>query len=229
MARKLRTSPAGIPQHLYRVARPDIVALPDAQDKQQYLQYLCQYARRYQVALHAWAMTDTQVQLLVTPATATGISSMFQATGRLYVQHYNQKYHHKGGIWQDRYKSSLILSDDFLLAVHQYIEQGCFASSGQADSLQSSALPGHEDSIQYITEHASMLALAETRQQRQQVWLARCVQSLPASMQQQIGQALKMGLALGDEHFIKRLESVIGRRLLAGKPGRPRKNAAATG
>lgn len=229
MARKLRTSPAGIPQHLYRVARHDIVALPDAQDKQQYLQYLCQYAQRYQVALHAWAMTDTQVQLLVTPATGTGISSMFQATGRLYVQHYNQKYHHKGGIWQDRYKSSLILSDDYLLAVYQYIEQGCFASGGQADSLQSSALPVDEDSIQYTTEHASMLALAETWQQRQQVWQGRCAQPLLPGMKQQIEQALKMGLALGDEHFIKRLETVIGRRLLAGKPGRPRKTAAATG
>ena len=107
----------------------------------------------------------------------------------------------------------------------QYIEQGCFAVPGLADSLQSSAGRCSKDSVGAITEHASMLNLADTKTKRQEIWQARCQTPLSQSMQSQIGQALKMGLALGDEHFIRRLETVIGRRLLAGKPGRPKKSA----
>ncbi|AXR04989.1 transposase [Salinimonas sediminis] len=252
MARKLRTSPAGIPQHIHRLSRPALSALPDDEDKAVYLKALANYATRYQVAVHAWGMSDSQLQLLVTPKTDGGISSMLQATGRIYAQHYNQKYAHRGGIWQDRYKASLILADDYLIAVYRYIDRLLFVEGSTiphvaanaanepitADTKKaigshslhaqprgwSSAYENqHGASTALLTPHSRYIALGDTPQDRQQAYQQLFSNVLPEAQLADIRKALKMSLALGDEHFIKRLEQVIGRRLLAGKPGRPKK------
>lgn len=255
MARKLRTSPAGIPQHIHRLSRPGLSALPDDEDKAVYLKALANYATRYQVAVHAWGMSDSQLQLLVTPKTDGGISSMLQATGRIYAQHYNQKYAHRGGIWQDRYKASLILADDYLLAVYRYIDRLLFvdgsttqqaaakaanepiipeADSSAMESCSLHAQPQgwssayenqHGASTALLTPHSRYLALGDTPNDRQQAYQQLFSNVLPDTQLADIRKALKMSLALGDEHFIKRLEQVIGRRLLAGKPGRPKKSS----
>ncbi|QPG05592.1 transposase [Salinimonas marina] len=208
-----------------------MAVLADDDDKQIYLAALSEYAERYEVAIHAWGMTATQLQILVTPQTSNGISSMLQATGRMYAQHFNTKYDHRGGIWQDRYKASLILSDEYSLAVYRYIDRLMFCSQQLQEqtppSLYSSAQENKYGSGQSIvTPHPSYQALGDTPSQRQQAYHALCATLLPAEQVAQIEKALRMSLALGDEHFIKRLEHVTGRRLLEGKPGRPRKTPA---
>lgn len=229
MARKLRTAPAGIPQHIYRVARAGLTTLADNEDKATYLEALMLYANRYDVAIHAWGMTATQLQILVTPHTDNGIASMLQATGRIYAQHFNQKYSHKGGIWQDRYKASLILSDDYLLGVYQYIDRLLFRqdeSTEQTLTHSSAQYNMYGIGTNDLTPHSSYLALGETSQQCQQAYHSLCATPLESEQVEQIEKALRMSLALGDEHFIKRLENVTGRRLLEGKPGRPRSRTA---
>lgn len=231
MARKLRTAPPGIPQHIHRVARSELTVLADEEDKRIYLEALSEYAARYEVAIHAWGMTATQLQVLVTPQTSNGISSMLQATGRMYAQHFNTKYDHRGGIWQDRYKASLILSDEYLLAVYRYIDRLMFCpqqGQGQEQTpIHSSAQENKYGMGQpVVTPHSSYVGLGDTPSQRQQAYHALYATLLPPEQVAQIEKALRMSLALGDEHFIKRLEHVIGRRLLEGKPGRPRKTPA---
>jgi putative transposase len=62
------------------------------------------------------------VHLLATPKIENGVSLMMQSLGRYYVRYINQTYHRTGTLWEGRYKSSLVDSDNYFLIVARYIE-----------------------------------------------------------------------------------------------------------
>ena len=62
------------------------------------------------------------VHMLVTPMKDHGISDMMQALGRRYVYYINKTYRRTGTLWEGRYKSSLVDSDQYLLTCMRYIE-----------------------------------------------------------------------------------------------------------
>lgn len=45
-----------------------------------------------------------------------------QSIGRRYAQYFNRCYHRSGSLWEGRYKSSLVDTDDYLLMCYRYIE-----------------------------------------------------------------------------------------------------------
>lgn len=51
-----------------------------------------------------------------------GVSAMMQSLGRMYVRYFNQKYKRTGTLWEGRFTSSLIDSEENLLTVYRYIE-----------------------------------------------------------------------------------------------------------
>jgi putative transposase len=65
---------------------------------------------------------SNHVHLLVTPAQAGGVASMIQILGRQYVQYFNRRHHRTGTLWEGRYRSALIDSDQYLFACMRYIE-----------------------------------------------------------------------------------------------------------
>lgn len=233
MARKVRISPPGIPQHVQRAGADNRTIFADDEDKRVYYQALLTYAQRYQVTVHAWVIMDKHVQVLCTPATNNGISQMLQATGRIYVPYFNQKYQSSGGIWYDRFKSTLILDDEYYFNVQHFIEftpvrEGCALVADQYmwSSYRANAL-GVECKL--TTPHRLYQLLASHAEDRKLNYI-RKMASLQnsdalADITEQIAKALKMNLALGSDGFIQRLEKATGRRLSAGKVGRPRKTA----
>ncbi|MBU2978342.1 transposase [Alteromonas sp. C1M14] len=227
MARKLRTSPAGIPQLIQRQGRDNLAPFKDDADRQTYLKFLENYASRYKVALHAWSVGKSCFLALCTPSQSDGISLMLQATGRLYAQYYHQRYNTTGTIWRDRYKSALVLDDEVLLAVYRFIEQSP-VNEGLCDTPEqhpwsSVTYNGLGQANRMITPHKAYIRLGTTTVQRCQSYRGFVLQN-HGGLSEHIGKSLKMGLALGDAGFIKRLEQVTGRRLTEGKRGRPPKH-----
>ena len=225
MARKLRTSPAGIPQLVQRTGRTGVMPFKDDTDRLTYLDYLGRYASRYQVAMHAWCAAKESISFLCTP-TGDGISHMLQATGRLYAQYYHQRYGTKGTIWRDRYKSALVLDDELLIEVYRYIEQQPVreALCDNPEQYAWSSVVSNALGIPSVmlTAHAAYERTANTPEARRTMHLER-LQDIDEDMDADIAKSLKMGLAMGDPGFIKRIEKVTGRRLTEGKRGRPRK------
>ncbi|WP_216023902.1 transposase [Aestuariibacter sp. A3R04] len=226
MARKLRTSVAGVPQLIQRLGRDDVSPFIDDTDKLTYLDYLSRYASRYGVAMHSWCAAKNSILLLCTPSESDSISLTLQATGRLYAQFYHQRHGTQGSIWRDRYKSALVLDDHLLLEVYRYVEQKpvteglCEAPEYYAwSSAGVNALNAAHPTVQ---PHNAFLRTAAEPVVRQRLHLQRLHDDNPEA-DRAIEKALRMGLAMGDEGFIRRIEQVTGRRLTEGKRGRPRK------
>ena len=91
---------------------------------------------------------------------------MMQSIGRRYVQHFNYAYSRTGTLWEGRYKSTLVDTDNYLLTVYRYIELNPVRAGmveHPADypwSSYSYNAAGVE--IQILSPHESYLALGKT-------------------------------------------------------------------
>ncbi|WP_411992480.1 transposase [Agarivorans sp. DSG3-1] len=83
-------------EHIIQRGNNRQVIFANDEDMQAYVAWLKQYAKQYQVAIHAWVLMTNHVHLLCTPSTATGISTMMQSLGRMYVLYFNRRYQRTG-------------------------------------------------------------------------------------------------------------------------------------
>ena len=122
MPRLPRISLPGVPMHVVQRGINRRPCFRDHKDFLAYLDALGDSSGRYQVDVHAYVLMTNHVHLLVTPGTPDGASRMMQQLGRRYVQYFNRAHNRTGTLWEGRFKSSLILSDRYLLACYRYIE-----------------------------------------------------------------------------------------------------------
>ncbi|WP_260295997.1 transposase, partial [Sedimenticola hydrogenitrophicus] len=87
MARLPRIRLPGIPQHVIQRGNNRQACFGSDEDFAAYAHWLEEYARQFDVAIHAWVFMTNHVHLLVTPATGDGVSYLMQALGRRYVRY----------------------------------------------------------------------------------------------------------------------------------------------
>lgn len=91
-------------------------------DYRKYLNILTEYAEKFDCAIHAYVLMTNHIHILATPTEKEGISRLIQAIGRKYVGYINRSYKRSGTLWEGRYKSSLIDSENYFLTCSRYIE-----------------------------------------------------------------------------------------------------------
>lgn len=226
MARKVRLAPNGVPQHIQRVSTGGKRVFNDDDDLAFFCHWLFHYADTYALKIHAWAVLPDSFHLLATPEKDEAITRTLQATGRQFAGHVRRKYQRTGGLWYDRFRSSLILDDEWLLRVHHYIEA---LSDGGRRQPSASSYPQNASGNPQppLTAHSAYQRIGKIKPQRVSAY-QKGASALTSTQSETISRALKSNLALGDTHFIERLESVTGVRLTPGKRGRPAQSVEAS-
>lgn len=189
------------------------------------LELLEEYARRFEVVVHAYVLMDNHFHLLLTPQTAQGLPAMMQAVGRRYVRYFNDVHGRSGTLWEGRYKSTLIETERYLLACMAYIDLNPVRAGmvGQARDYPWSSY-GHYAGLRadrLVTPHALYWGLGNTPFAREAAY-ARLVQDGIAPEQRQaLTDSMLRGWALGDPGFLAELQKQTPRRLSKARPGRP--------
>lgn len=84
---------------------------------------LMQQARlKHPVRLHAWCLMPNHFHMLVQPEHGDELNKYMQWLMTSHVRRYHAHYKTSGHVWQGRYKSFIIQSDEHLLTVARYIE-----------------------------------------------------------------------------------------------------------
>ena len=225
MPRKPRFILPGIPQHVIQRGNNRAPCFFTDADYQRYLDDLAAAAVKYQCQIHAYVLMTNHVHLLVTPLVDYGISYMMQALGRRYVRYINKRYQRTGTLWEGRYKSSLIDSDQYLLICMRYIELNPVRArmvEHPGDYPWSSYWANAiEDSNGLIDEHAVFSALASRRSDRKHAYRELFRHYMDEETIHQIRENLNRELALGTAEFKDRIERITHRQTRLGKPGRP--------
>lgn len=225
MARLPRLTVPGYPHHVIQRGnnRAPIVASP--QDRETLLALIAENAHKFRVALHAYVLMDNHFHLLLTPESDDGVPHMMQAVGRRYVRYFNDLHHRTGTLWEGRYKSTLIQSEQYLLACMTYIDLNP-VRAGMVTQPQDFPWSSHRHYLgqaldRRLTPHALYWALGNTPFAREAAYAEMVRAGLQAPQQARITDAALHGWALGDAAFVAELQKRTDRRVSESRPGRP--------
>ena len=226
MARLPRLNPIGIPQHVIQRGNNRQACFCSEQDLIAYAGWLKEYSNEFDVQVHAWVFMTNHVHLLVTPQSEDGVSKMMQAIGRIYVRYFNREYRRSGTLWEGRYKSCLVQSEEYLLQCYRYIELNPVRANmvkDPADYYWSSySCNGLGRKSRLVTPHPEYLSLGRYPKQRCERYRSLFQSHLDEKMIDEIRKSVNKGLALGNERFKRTLESRFEWRVTEAPLGRPK-------
>jgi putative transposase len=227
MARLNRVSPIGVPQHIIQRGTNRQAIFAGESDMRAYLGWLKEYSVKYDVDIHAWVLMTNHIHILCTPQIEKATSLMMQSIGRMYVRYFNHTYQRTGTLWEGRFKSCLVQSEQYLLSLYRYIELNPVRANMVNDPSEYSwssyccnALGVHTN---LRTPHEEYLRLGKDNEERQEVYRGLFKVQVGKELLKEIRESTNRGLALGSSSFSHQIEELTSCRVTKKKMGRPRK------
>ena len=227
MPRRPRIILPNVPQHIIQRGNNRSVCFYADEDYVRYLDWLKEYADKTDCQIHAYVLMTNHVHLLASTSTTEAIGAMMKALGQRYVQYINRSYKRSGTLWEGRYKSCPTQAEAYLLACQRYIELNPVRANMvqhpaeyKWSSYQANAQGADTD---IIKQHALYKALGADAQTRQAAYRELFRYELDPGTIDQIRTATNGNYALGNDLFKAQIAAALGRRVEAGKAGRPRK------
>ena len=120
MPTRLRVDLAGY-HHVINRGVNRCVVFNTADDKEMFLHIINKSATIHQVVLHDYCIMDNHYHLLI-ETRKENISTFMRIINANYAMYYNKRYKRSGHLWQNRYKSKFIISENYLYTLIRYIE-----------------------------------------------------------------------------------------------------------
>ena len=225
MARLPRLELAG---HLYLVIQRGRDAQPvfvDDDDRRRYLAAMLDSSRECAVAIHAYALMDDEVLLLVTPAAPASLARFMQALGRRYVKAFNHRHARRGPLWEGRYRTTVVDPASHLLACIRLIEQAPLRRGlvARTSDWPWSSAPHHagQKSDPLVTEHAAYWQLGNTPFEREARHVLESAVPLDEQDVRRLLDAAHHGWPVGSANFLKALAQTTDRPINPRPRGRP--------
>ncbi|BAO30884.1 transposase [Sulfuritalea hydrogenivorans] len=230
MPRRARLALLGVPLHLIQRGNNRQACFFADADYRLYLEWLAEHAGKTGCRIHAYALMTNHVHLLVSADRAEAPGALMKALGQRYVQYVNRVYRRSGTLWEGRFRSCPIQEEAYLLACQRYIE----LNPVRAGMVQHPAeyrwssyrANGQGQDNAVIRPHALYVALGLDVVSRQAAYRELFRYELEPGLVDQIRRATNGNFALGCARFAADAAATLGRRVLSGKSGRPRKVAA---
>ena len=223
MARLPRICLPGIPQHIIQRGNNRQACFASDEDFAAYAHWLHEYAKEFNVALHAWVFMTNHVHLLATPETEHGISQLMQAVGRRYVRYFNHTYRRSGTLWEGRFKSCVVEAENYLLLCQRYIElnpvRACMVESPSDYLWSSYKSNGLGKPSRLWSPHDIYLKLGNTTVERSSAYRELFRGQIDADSMEQLRRTPSQGMALGSDKFKQEIEVLTGRRVETLKRG----------
>jgi putative transposase len=121
MPRPLRPIDDGLVYHVINRGNNRQDVFRKAADFQAFLGALAELKERKPFELYGYCLLSNHFHLLLRP-TGASISRIMQSLLVSHTQRYHRHYESGGHVWQGRFKSPVIQSDEHLLTVLRYIE-----------------------------------------------------------------------------------------------------------
>lgn len=210
MARVPRLEVPGVPLHIVQRGVDRRVCFAQAANYWRYLEDLQSASEKQACAVHAYVLMSNHVHLLVTPAETGAASRMMQQLGRRYVGYFNSVQGRTGTLWEGRFRSCLVDSDDYFLRCQRYIELNPVRAGmvGTPGAYRWSSYLHHSSGLidPVVTSHAQYLALGRDAKARQSRYVALAADGLTERQLATLRECTLQGRAWGDRAFQQRMD-----------------------
>lgn len=227
MPRHARLRIAGLPLHVIQRGNNRSACFAEERDYRLYLGMLEELAKLFGCSVHAYALMTNHVHMLLSPERPESVSVLMKNLGQRYVQAFNRSHGRTGSLWEGRFRSSIVDTDAYFLRCHRYVELNPVRAAMVAhpaeypwSSFHANAL-GRVSSV--VTPHPRYLELGSTPDERCARYRALFKGEFAEGDLKAIRASINAGLPLGSPAFIRRMETMLGKRTQAGKGGRPKR------
>lgn len=221
MPRTARIIVPGVPHHVTQRGNNHQRVFFSNDDRMAYLNLLSRYSKKYGLEILSYCLMDNHIHVIGIP---TEENSLAQAIGRThftFTRRINDLVKRSGHLWQGRFYSCCLDEDHFWRAL-LYVEQNPVRAGlvDQAWNYPWSSAAAHCG----LRDSGGLLDLERWRATiGEQDW-ADTLLTFPTETElQQLRRSTMSGRPVGDDTFLVKLESVLGRRLRSRPVGRPKK------
>lgn len=216
MARQPRVSYAGAMYHVTSRGNNGGEIFLDYADFERFHSLLGRYRERHDFRLYAYALIPNHVHLLIETTESSSISQIMHGINTAYAMYFNGRHNRSGHVFQGRFRSSIIDSENYFLEVMRYIDLNAVRAGlakdpsryrwsscrhwagGEADEL----LDGHE-----LYE-----CLGETAQERRHAYRGLLRDRLEGGSERPQPE-LSYSVFMGGEDFESRMTRIYGRSI----------------
>jgi putative transposase len=195
------------------------------EDRRLYLAALQDALRSQAVVLHAYALLDNEVQMLLQPPSEQALSRMMQALGRRYVALFNRRHGRSGTIWAGRFRAGVVQEgihtlQCMLLVDSLPVRRG---EDALAQASRWSSAPHRLGQCRdpLVTDPPEFWRLGNTPFEREAAYAALLAHGLDESQARRIEHAAASGWALGSPQFLADMAEQLGRPVRPRARGRP--------
>jgi len=228
MARLPRLALAGHLHHVLHRGNDRQTVCADAADFDVLRDSIQTAAGQFGVALHAYVLLPDHFHLLLTPPNASSLPLMMQALGRRYVRYFNNRHHRTGGLWDGRFKSTVLQPERFGLEAMVFMDthplRAGLAVVHPAHPWSSSLHYCGASVDKHITALPAYWQLGNTPFAREAAYTRLLQEGVGTRQIEALAASVNRGWALGDPDFIDGLQKLTARRLRKSVPGRPSGN-----
>ena len=225
MARLPRLTLPDYPHHVIQRGNNRQAIFNASADYLYFLELLHENAKKFEVSIHSYVLMGNHFHLLATPQTDTGLPQMMQALGRSYVRYFNDLQGRSGTLWEGRYRSTLIQTDQYLLTCMAYIDLNPMRAGMVSDPKDYPwSSHGHYVGLRsdkVITPHPHFWSLANTPFGREAAYAEMVRAGISPDSQAALTKATLSGWALGEAAFVAELQKQTTRRIQKIQAGRP--------
>jgi len=225
MPRRARISLPGIPWHIIQRGNNRSACFYTDEDYHRYLDTLKEQANNHGCLIHAYVLMTNHVHLLLTPRKQNSASLLMKHLGQTYVQYINKTYRRSGTLWEGRFRSCLAQNEGYVLACYRYIELNPVRAAmvNHPGDYPWSSYRVNADGKQsdLITPHEQFIKLGETDSLRRISYQELIRGHMDTDLINNIRISTNGNYVLGNDRFKEEISTMLNRRVVPGKAGRP--------
>ena len=215
------------PHHIVQRGHNRQVIFAEPRDYERYLQTLAEFKDVYGVQVYAFCLMTNHVHLLLAPETVAGLAKLMKRLAGRQTRHHNRLEGRTGTLWESRYKSSVVDTDEYLLACSRYIElnpvRARMIATPEEYRWSSCRYRLGQVSCEWLDQDPCYLALGHTNAERQERYRQFLRAAVPSGEWELIREAVQRCQLTGKNSFVDEVEKILGKRIEKRSPGRPRK------
>jgi putative transposase len=227
MGRQPRLIADGLVYHALNRGNNRAPVFAAAADFRQFLHALGQTRERYPFRLYAYCLMGNHFHLVLEPAAGQSISRILQSLTVAHTWHFHKALGTSGHVWQGRFKSPAVATDEHLLTVMRYVESNPLRAGLVTDLADYpwSSYPRHGlgQTLPLVDEAPVWPSLGKTEAARQAYWRRWLHTPLTEKELVAVRRSVTSGRPYGGAAWVEETAARLGLDLAPRRRGRPPK------
>lgn len=227
MPRTARIVVPNTPHHIVQRGHNKQPVFHAEEDYDAYLRILRKWTRQFNVKVYGYCLMTNHIHILLDPGSNVGsLAAVMKRISGKFARRFNRLHDRSGTLWESRFKSSPVQTDEYLLACCRYIDlnpvrAGIVEHPGEYP-WSSFRQKASDSSDTWVNLDVCYAALGRTKHERMQTYADFVLEGTPAESEVElIRRALSSGRLTGNDRFIDAVEKFTGERIELVSPGRP--------